>query len=342
VKIRRTMNDTVANADHRSNPFRKSCFILYLSLMILIALALASCQKTGEKPPAQTGIKIVTTLFPLYDFATAIGKERVHVTLLLPPGVEAHAYEPKPADIARIHDADIFIFTGNAMEPWVAKILQSVQSPKLVVIDASKGIIPAKSHPAKEDAGYHDHEYGRVDPHIWLDFDNAGKMIDIIATGVIGKDQAGRAYYLQNAKNYRENLAALDRKYEKQLAACNNKFIVYAGHASVGYLMHRYHIKYMTAYKGFSPDTEPTPKALAGMVNIVKKRGLRYIYYEELITPKIADVISAETGAKMLMLNGAHNLTKKEFDSGMSYLGLMEKNLENLAKGMECPQISSP
>lgn len=340
--MRQTVSDTVAHAKHQLDSFQKRWFVLYLALMILTTLGLASCQKTGEKPPSQARIKIVTTLFPLYDFAAAIGKDRVHVTLLLPPGVEAHAFEPKPADIARIHDSDLFIFTGNAMEPWVAKILQSVQSPKLVIIDASKGITLAKSHPAAEDAEHDDHEHGNADPHIWLDFDNAGKMIDAITAGLIGKDQAGKDVYLKNAQDYRDKLAALDRNYEKQLTACHNKFIVYAGHASVGYLMNRYHIEYITAYKGFSPNTEPTPKALAEMVNIVKKRGLRYIYYEELISPRVADVISAETGAKLLMLNGAHNLTKKEFDSGVSYLGLMEKNLENLAKGMECPRTSSP
>ena len=119
--------------------------------------------------------------------------------------------------------------------------------------------------------------------------------------------------------------------------------IVYAGHASVGYLMRRYHIKFITAYKGFSPDTEPTPRALAEMVNIVKKNGLRYIYYEELVTPKIARIISGETGAEMLLLNGAHNISKQEYDSGVSYAGLMEANLKNLIKGMACrPQTSSP
>ncbi len=328
----------------RSHMVLKPSFVLAFGLILLASLSLSSCQKTQEKSPAGGNIRIITTLFPLYDFTRSIGKDKVEVTLLLPPGVEAHAFEPKPADIARIHDADLFIYTGDAMEPWVAKILKGVQSPRLSVVDSSKGIPMVKAGTASEEEPGHDgHDHGGLDPHIWLDFDNAAKMIDTVTAGLIAKDTPNRDFYLKNAREYQEQLKALDNRYRTALATCKKNVIVYAGHASVGYLMRRYHIQFATAYKGFSPDTEPTPRDLAKMVNIIKKNGLRYIYYEELISPKIARIISGETGAEMLLLNGAHNISKQEYDSGVSYLGLMDANLKNLIKGMECrPQTSSP
>lgn len=338
------ISNEVCKATRPLGVFQQHYLILYLSLIFLISFFISSCQNLQEKPATQKKIRVITTLFPLYDFCRIIGQEKVEVILLLPPGVEAHAYEPKPADIVRIHDSDLLVFTGSAMEPWVPKILKGIQSTKLSVIDSSKGISFPKMEPQFEDktSGHSYHKHDGMDPHIWLDFDNAGKMIDAITEGLIAKDGRNKDFYLKNARDYHEKLVALDKKYQASLAGCKNKFIVYAGHASVGYLMNRYHIRYISAYKGFSPDSEPTPKALAEMVNIVKKNGLRYIYYEELITPKVADVISRETGVGLLMLHGAHNVTKKELDSGVSYIILMERNLENLIKGMECRQISSP
>jgi len=320
---------------------------LAFGLLILFSLCLSSCQNAQDNSPTTGKIKIITTLFPLYDFTRAIGKDKVEVTLLLPPGIEAHAFEPKPADIARIHDADLFIYTGDAMEPWAAKILKGIQSPKLSVVNSSRGISLAEADPGSEEeeeaAGHTGHKHGGLDPHIWLDFDHAAKMIDTITAGLIAKDPSNRDFYLKNAREYQEKLKSLDHRYRTSLADCRKNMIVYAGHASVSYLMKRYHIQFTTAYKGFSPDAEPTPRALVDMVGIVKKNGLRYIYYEELITPKIARVISGETGAEMLLLNGAHNISKQEYDNGVSYLGLMETNLKNLIKGMECrPQTSSP
>jgi zinc transport system substrate-binding protein len=320
----------------------------YISIILIFSCILFSCEKREGKPIEQNKIKVVTTLFPLYDFATNICHDKAEVSLLLPPGVEAHAYEPKPADMSKIQNADIFIYTGAAMEPWVEKLLQGIDTRRINIIDASRGITLISGlhrHDNIEKTGFnHDHEsrhphehQGGPDPHIWLDFSNAGKMVDTIAKGFMDKDPQNQIIYSGNAEAYKRKLEDLDKKYRDSLSSCKSRIIIHAGHFAFGYLTKRYNIEYITAYKGFTPDAEPTPKSLIELMKTLKKYSVKTIYYEELIIPRVADTISKEVGGNMLMLHGAHNISKAEMDQGVSFLSLMEKNLENLRIGMQCP-----
>jgi zinc transport system substrate-binding protein len=315
----------------------KKAFLPILTITILTFLFLPACGKNENMTVKEKKIKVVTTIFPLYDFARQVGRERIELNLLLPPGVEAHAFEPRPADIRRIQDADIFLFTNKFMEPWVAGLLKGIDTRSLTVIDTSQNIAllqRSDNHGDEEHA--HTHDSGNADPHIWLDLSNAMKIVDTIASQLIAKDPQGKEFYLKNADEYKKRLEELDKKYKNTLAHCKNRVIVHAGHFAFGYLAKRYGIMYISAYKGFSPDAEPTPKRLVEITKIVRRYGVKYIYYEELVTPKVADVIAKETGCGLLMLHGAHNVTREEMESGVTFVSLMEKNLENLKAGLEC------
>ena len=146
-------------------------------------------------------LKVVTTLFPLYDFAKQVGRERIEVNLLLPPGVEAHAFEPRPADIKRIQDADIFLFTNKFMEPWVGGLLKGIDTRSLIVVDTSQGITLLQrtdDHDDEEHARQDDS--GNADPHIWLDLSNAMRMVDTIASQFIAKDPRGSDFYTEKRR----------------------------------------------------------------------------------------------------------------------------------------------
>jgi zinc transport system substrate-binding protein len=304
---------------------------------------LAACQKKEKTETAQK-IQIITTLFPLYDFAKNIGQDKVEVVLLLPPGVEPHSFEPKPDDVVRINKADLFIYTGKVMEPWAADVLKGLDNKNLVVVDSSKDIS------FMEEKGDHPHEHDKeqgkshekedehkheVDPHFWLDFANAGKMIDSILEGLVKKDPNNKDLYRVNAEQYKTKLNDLDRKFKETLSRCKKKIFVHAGHFAFGYLARRYGLTYVAAY-GFSADAEPSPKKLIELTKTLKKHGLNHIYYEELITPRVAETISKETGAALLMLHGAHNLAREEFERGVTFISLMEGDLKNLEIGLQC------
>ncbi len=314
-----------------------------ISLFLIVPLFVASCQRKDEgvEVAEQKSLKIVTSLFPLYEFAKNIGKEKADVSLLLPPGLEPHGFEPKPSDILKINNADIFIYTGRFMEPWVEDILRGLDNKELVVVDTSTGITLLK----KLDDHGHDHGHDHhaccghakgKDPHIWLDLDNAQKMVDNILSGFIESDPVNSSFYTANALSYKTKLNNLDIKFKSALSDCKNDIIIHGGHFAFGYLAKRYNLKYISAYKGFSPDAKPTPRRLIKLINKMREHDLRYIFHETLISPRVSETIARETGASLLKLHSGHNLTKEEWDRGVTFISLMEQNLENLKIGLQC------
>jgi zinc transport system substrate-binding protein len=165
---------------------KKILFIFGIIAVIAVALVVTTYKQNTNT----NKISVVTTLFPLYDFAKNIGQDYVEVSLLLPPGVESHSFEPKPSEIVKISESDVFVYTGKFMEPWAEDIVKGIANKKLIVVDASKGgnMIPGVFHDADEPAG-------SLDPHIWLDFDNAKIMVDNITKALSEKNPSNAQYY---------------------------------------------------------------------------------------------------------------------------------------------------
>lgn len=277
-------------------------------------------------------LKVVTTLFPIYDFAKNIGKDKIEVMLLLPPGVEAHSFELTPGDVIRINQADILIYTNKFMEPWISDIIKGVTNKNLLIVNTSEDIklIPAVFHDADEPAG-------SMDPHIWLDFDNAKMMVNSIAKAFIDKDTSNKAFYEKNAIHYNQLLADLDKDYKSTIISCKLKKIIYAGHYAFGYLAKRYGLDYIAA-QGISPDSEPTVRDLAVLIDQINKDNIKYVFYEELASPRIAEMLSKETNTDLLLLNAAHNISKEQLEKGISFTEIMKNNLNNLKIGLEYKQ----
>jgi zinc transport system substrate-binding protein len=331
----------------------KKIFIAFL-FVFLVGVASIMAQSLQDKKK----IEVITTLFPTYDFAKQIGKDKVNVTLLLPPGVESHTFEPKPADIIRISKADVFIYTGKYMEPWVEDVLKGISNKNLLVVDASKDVELMSEEDHNEEAEHeegehhereddkhaehhkeerkHSHHHGGKDPHIWLDLGNAQIMVQTIADAFADKDPDNKDFYLKNANEYNTKLIHLDRHFKDTFLSCRHKTLIYGGHFAFGYFAKRYGLEYISPYEGFSPNAEPTPKAIVELIKKLKASGTNYVYYEELLDPKIARTIASETGAKLELLHGAHNVSKDGLSRGVTFLEIMEDNLKKLSVGLEC------
>jgi len=303
-------------------------------LLCVLLLLCVSCKKTPPENGAQGKLQIVVSLFPLYDFTRTIGGDKVEVTLLLPPGMEAHSFEPKPDDIIRANKADLFIYTNRYMEPWAANISNGIDSRKTLVVDTSQGV-----HFLQAGQGAEHHHEGNngegMDPHIWLDFANAQTMVDSILTALVAKDPSHRDYYTTNAEAYKAQLRDLDGRYRSGLSHCAKHIFLHGGHYAFGYLANRYGLKYESAY-AVSANAEPSPAKIARLIRQIQENGLHYIYTEELVEPRIADTISRETGATVLKLHGAHNISKNDLEAGATFISLMEQNLRNLRIGLQC------
>jgi zinc transport system substrate-binding protein len=310
---------------------KKILFFIILTAVLTGITLLAACYniKNTEILVKNNKITVIVTIFPVYDFVKAVGQDKINVILLVPPGVEPHSFEPKSSDIANINNTNLFIYAGKYMEPWAEGVISGTTNNKLDVIDISAKIkmIPAVFQDSNEPSP--------VDPHIWLDFNNDKIIIDEISDALVKKDPANSQYYLQNAADYKNKLQQLDSDFRNGLSNCVHKEIIYGGHYAFGYLAAKYGLKYLAA-EGISPDAEPTANDLAKLIEQIKTQNIKYIFYEELTSPKIAETLAAETGAKLLLLNAAHNVSRDQVNSGTTFIDIMQNNLINLKMGLQC------
>lgn len=300
--------------------------IIISVVLLLSGCASAPMQVTPEANEAtevneSNKIKIVATLFPQYDFAREIAGESADITLLLPPGTESHSFEPTPSDIIKINECDIFLYTGDEMEPWAAEL---ISSPDF----GGKAVNVISSIYLDEDD---DHDR---DPHVWTDPYLAAIMADNITDSLSATDPENSEKYNQNLKNYKEQLQSLDSDFASLIANAQEKEMVFGGKFAFHYFVKRYHLGYIAAFDSCSNETEPSAKVLATLINEIKARNLKAVFYDNLESTKICDMICSETGAKALLFHSCHNITKDEFDRGESYLSLMRQNLEHLKEGL--------
>jgi zinc transport system substrate-binding protein len=316
-----------------------------MALFLIICLALlGACQNNKGEPvsaPAQKKLAVVTTLFPLYDFARVVGGDKADVSLLLPPGVEAHAFSPKPEDAVRVTKADLFVFTNEFMEPWAIKFVRGLNNGNILLVDSSKGVTLLKAGPEEEGEDGHGHgetghhHAGGMDPHIWLDFASSQVMVDNVAAAMAAKDPANKGYYLANAAGYKAELKKLDDDYRAGLSSCATRTFLHGGHYAFGYLSKRYGLRYESA-SAVNADAEPTPAKLMALVKQVKALGLKHVFSEELLSPRVSEMIARETGASVLLLHGAYNVGRDDFERGVTFISLMRKNLAALRTGLAC------
>ena len=305
-------------------------------LLILLCLVLIfSCQQTKDPSRNDKKLHVIATIFPVYDFARHIGGDKIILTMLLPPGTDAHHYELKPDDIIKVTNADVFLFTNFELEQWAYKIIgASDKNTRLQAVETGNGAMMLRLN--KEEDEHEAHPAG-FDPHIWLDMDNAQKMVDNITSVFIKKDPRNSDYYLKNAGDYKRQLADMDQKYRTTLAACKTRTVLHAGHWAFAYLTSRYHLKYIAAYNVFA-DAEPAPQKIFALIDQIKNENVSHVYYEDMMNPRLAKTIARETGTGLLKLNNGHDVTRTDLEKGETFLALMEKNLVNFQKGLQCPE----
>lgn len=297
--------------------------LLAVFLLCLLS-SIVLCAQSQEK------INILTSIFPLYEFAQAVCGERGEVDILIPPGAEVHTWKPRPSDIIKIAQADLFVVVGSVLEPWLEDILKSVKNPKLHILETSLGFKWDEDEHIKENHS-HDHEAG--DPHIWLDFDYDMQIIEQISSILTQIDPSSVDLYTSNARIFNLRLKNLDNLYKEELSKCSLRTFILGGHSAFGYIAKKYDLNQVAVY-GLSPDSLPSPRKLVEIIRIAKEQGVKAIYFESMLSNDIARMIADEVGCQTLALNPGANVSREELKSGVSFFDIMEKNLENLKIGL--------
>jgi zinc transport system substrate-binding protein len=274
-------------------------------------------------------IQVVASFYPLGEFARQVGGDSVSVSAIVPAGVEPHEYEPTPQDIASIYAADVFIANGAGLDAWATKIRPDLESKGVRVIVMSQVL--------GFDEGMSSVEYeegGGEDPHFWLDPLLVEKEVATIKDVFISVDIKNQDVYTTNAEGYTQNIVALDQAYRDGLRLCENKTII-TSHNAFHYLATKYGFESLSI-TGFSPESEPSTRQLADLVTLARQKNIQYIFFETLVSPRLAETLANEIGAQTLVFNPLEGLTADEMVQGKNYISVMRENLDNLRLAMDC------
>jgi zinc transport system substrate-binding protein len=276
-------------------------------------------------------VSVTTTIFPLYDVVKNIGGDKVKLTNLVPFGVEAHEFEPKAKDIANLSKSDFFIISSPVFEPWSKKVISSLKIQDKTIDMSQKVKLLDMKHDEHEAHG-HEHK-GSYDPHYWLSIDNYISVAKEVATLLSSKDAENAKVYEANLEAYLAKLQALKTDYEV-LKSCKNKKVI-VNHDAFEYLAHEYGIT-QYSISGMTPETKPSPKQIAKLIDITKNEKINTVFFEEFASDKVAKSIAKEANVKTDALRPVENITVAESKKGIGYIDIMKDNLVKLRGAMDC------
>jgi zinc transport system substrate-binding protein len=284
-----------------------------------------------------TKLNVITTIFPYYDFVKQIAGDKVNFTMLVPAGMDTHSFEPTPANMIEIENADVFIYNGGEMESWVSQILDAVENPDQIsvrMMDYVETVVEEEKEGME--AEEEEEELGELeyDEHIWTSPVNAVKIVKQISETLKEADPDNAVYYQANADNYINQLKELDAKFQEVVSNSKHKIMIVGDKFPLRYFVDQYGLDYSAAFKGCSTETEPSADTIAYLINKTEEEQVGYIYQMELNNGKIAQTISEATSTKVLQFQSCHNVTKESFEKGVTYLELMKQNVEVLKEGL--------
>jgi zinc transport system substrate-binding protein len=278
-------------------------------LILFSALGAVSCGG-GAEAGDEGETSVVASFYPLAFAAEQIGGSTVEVTNLTPPGAEPHDVELSVRDVERVRSADLVLYLGSGFQPAVER---AVEGADVEAIDLLEGQTLLEG---QEEA---------TDPHVWLDPLRYAELANRIAQALGGPSAAD---------TFERRLRDLDADYERGLADCDRREIV-TSHAAFGYLAERYRLMQI-AITGVSPEAEPTPRELERVIAAVRARGATTVFFETLVSPRLAETVAREAGAHAAALDPLEGLTEDELDRGSDYFSVMQDNLRVLREALGC------
>ncbi|MBQ8678132.1 MAG: zinc ABC transporter substrate-binding protein [Treponema sp.] len=327
---------------------------------ILLALGMGSA--FAKKASDENKVKVVTTIFPEYDWARQIIGEKaaeVELTLLLNNGVDLHSYQPSVKDIAKIQEADIFVYVGGESDEWVEDVLKNVKSPNQKVInllevlgdrvkaeEIVEGMEHEHHHGHDHDDDEHDHDdhdehhhehEEELDEHVWLSLKNAQILTAAICDALCQADSKNAEVYKKNLASYNAKLSDLDSKYEAAVKAASKNTLLFGDRFPFRYLVDDYGLKYYAAFSGCSAESEASFKTIVFLSEKVNELDLQRVCQIETGNGKIAKTVisnSKNRKAKVLVFDSLQSTTAKQIKKGATYHGAMEKNLEVLKEAL--------
>jgi zinc transport system substrate-binding protein len=296
-----------------------------------------------EGPEESGKISVVATIFPPYDFVREIAGDAAEVSMLLPPAAESHSFEPTPSDIIEIQNSDMFVYVGGESDEWVKDVLGSMDTSNMKIVTlmdcvevVEEEIVEGMEDEEEEEAGEGEEgeEEPEYDEHVWTSPRNAKLIVEKLTEALREIDPANAEMYSGRAEAYSAELDALDLSFREVVDSASRRVIIFGDRFPFRYFADAYGLDYFAAFPGCSTETECSAATVAFLIDKVREEGLPVVFHIELSNGKIAETISEETGARVLLLHAVHNISREDFLGGEGYLSLMRRNAENLREAL--------
>ena len=295
----------------------KRIIICLLCVVLLCGCVGVNGRQNDEK------ITVVTTIFPLYDFARHICGDKAEVKMLIKPGSEVHSFDPLPSDMRAVYDSDLFLYIGGESDKWVYNLIDDTEINSLALIGTVEHI--HKEH----------YSHNHTDEHIWTSPQNAELMLEAICNSITQVDSKNADIYQQNCDAYKAQINMVSNEIREIVSQCKNPFVLVADRFPFVFFTAQYGIEYEAAFDGCAVSTDISLKTMSRLTQTIKARNIKTVFCTELSSKNIANALRQELGVEIAELHSAHNVTLDDFNSGVSYVDIMYRNKTALEKGLK-------
>lgn len=314
----------------------------YIGMLLIFLMVAAGCSDSPAEEKeinkgAEGKIKIYTTIFPLQDFTKKIGGKYVEVENVVPPGSDAHSFEPTTKTMVKIAEGDAFVYLGTGIEGFADSVIAAMNNEKTAIVNSSQGVklISADGSQAAteeddegEEEGEHEEEANGVDPHVWLDPSRSIQLAYNIKQALIKIEPGKAEFFEENFNTLKKDLVELDKSFKEMVNGSPNRTFIVA-HSAYGYWEDAYGLK-QVGIAGLSPGMEPSQKKLEEIIQLAEENEINYIFFEQNVENRVAEVIKKEIGAKTLTLHNLEALSEEDEKNGEDFISIMQKNIEAL------------
>ncbi|GAB2472230.1 zinc ABC transporter substrate-binding protein [Promicromonospora xylanilytica] len=331
-----------------TSPRAAGAALTSIALAATAALAGCSTQGAGGSAGEADGVTVLASFYPLQYVAQQIGGDLVTVDNLTPPAAEPHDLELSPAQVREIGTADLVVYLSgfqNAVDEGV-----EARAPEHVIDAAGPAGLAEHADEGHADEGHEGeteeehaehadeagdgHDHGATDPHFWLDPSRLAAVGQAVADELAAVDPENADQYAAGALRLGEQLDELDQEFADGLAACQGATLV-TSHAAFGYLADRYALE-QVGISELDPEVEPSPARLREIGDVVEERGVKTLYSETLVSPKVTETLAADLGVETAVLDPLEGLSEDATAAGDDYVSVMRANLGALEEGLVC------
>lgn len=303
--------------------------ISVISIILSLGL-LTSC----DTSTSNNKIKVVTTIFPIYDMVRYIGEDLIEISLMVAPGQDIHSYDPSANDIIEAKTCDVLLYIGDYMETWIPDITQDINMDRIVVALSEDEAIKLESlehHREHQHEHVHDHD---VDMHIWTNPYYAILMVEQIQEALCEVDPLNEKTYVANAARYINELKNIIEEIEIILENAKRKTLYFGSPFAFYYFTREFGLEHFSIYDTCSIEIEPTIDKIIQMNTELKNNDVPVLYTKELLNDSIAKKVIEDTNAKICLLHSGHNVSIDDFQKGITFLDIWKNNIEALKRGL--------